>query len=48
MGDYRTSVDGPPTLILGYAQMTEDRMRNGIRELADAVRRSPRTPSISS
>jgi GntR family transcriptional regulator / MocR family aminotransferase len=39
MADYR-SADGdhPATLILGYAQMSESRIRSGVRELADAVR----------
>jgi GntR family transcriptional regulator/MocR family aminotransferase len=39
MGDYRSATSGPPTLILGYAQMSEDRLRSGIRELARVVRR---------
>jgi GntR family transcriptional regulator/MocR family aminotransferase len=38
LDDYRSKVDGKPTLILGYAQMTESRIRGGIRELAKAVR----------
>jgi GntR family transcriptional regulator/MocR family aminotransferase len=48
LGDYRTSVAGPPTLILGYAQMSEDRMRDGIHELARAVHRQPAPPPIPS
>ncbi|HET6530820.1 MAG TPA: PLP-dependent aminotransferase family protein [Actinoplanes sp.] len=38
MSDYRVGGDHPPTLILGYSQMTEARIRAGIRELAAAVR----------
>jgi GntR family transcriptional regulator/MocR family aminotransferase len=37
MGDYATSVPHPPTLILGYSQMSEARLRTGIAELARAV-----------
>jgi GntR family transcriptional regulator/MocR family aminotransferase len=37
MGDYRSTVDGPPTLILGYSQMSESRIRGGIKELAAVV-----------
>ena len=33
---------GPPTLMLGYAQMSEPSIRAGIRELAEAVRASRR------
>ncbi|MEV6304901.1 PLP-dependent aminotransferase family protein [Actinoplanes sp. NPDC051861] len=38
MGDYSTRADRPPTLILGYSQMTESRLREGVRELAAATR----------
>ena len=38
MGDYRPDHDGPATLMLGYAQMSEPAIRAGVRELADAVR----------
>jgi GntR family transcriptional regulator/MocR family aminotransferase len=39
MRDYRpTATGGPPTLILGYSQMSENRVGQGIRELATAVR----------
>lgn len=39
MGDYRPPPTGlPPTLVLGYSQMTEGRIRDGVRELAAAVR----------
>jgi GntR family transcriptional regulator/MocR family aminotransferase len=37
MGEYATSVPHPPTLILGYSQMSESRLRTGIAELARAV-----------
>ena len=37
MGTYRSTVDGPPTLILGYSQMSESRLRRGITELAHAI-----------
>jgi GntR family transcriptional regulator/MocR family aminotransferase len=37
MGAYRSTVDGPPTLIIGYSQMSESRIRTGIKELARAV-----------
>jgi GntR family transcriptional regulator / MocR family aminotransferase len=38
MGDYRPDADtGPPTLMLGYGQMSEPAIRSGIRELAAAV-----------
>ncbi len=39
MGDYRPPpTDLPPTLILGYSQMTGGRIADGVRELAAAVR----------
>ncbi len=38
MGDYWTGGRYPPTLILGYSQMTESRLRSGVQELAAAVR----------
>jgi GntR family transcriptional regulator/MocR family aminotransferase len=39
MSDYRPASDGgPPTLLLGYAQMSEPTIRAGVRELAQAVR----------
>ena len=39
MGDYRPPPTGlPPTLILGYSQMTEGRIADGVRELAAALR----------
>jgi GntR family transcriptional regulator/MocR family aminotransferase len=38
LGQYRSTMDGPPALVLGYAQMPESRLRDGIRELARAVR----------
>jgi GntR family transcriptional regulator/MocR family aminotransferase len=38
MGDFRSTVDGPPTLILGYSQMSESRIAGGVTELATAVR----------
>jgi GntR family transcriptional regulator/MocR family aminotransferase len=41
MGDYSTGGAWPPTLILGYSQMTESQLRAGVRELA-AVIHSPR------
>jgi GntR family transcriptional regulator/MocR family aminotransferase len=45
MGDYRSTVDGAPTLILGYAQMSEARIAGGIQELAKAVHETRgRTP----
>ena len=34
MGEYATGGGRPPTLILGYSQMTEARLRAGVRELA--------------
>jgi hypothetical protein len=37
MGDFRSTVDGPPTLILGYSQMSESRIAGGVTELATAV-----------
>jgi GntR family transcriptional regulator/MocR family aminotransferase len=37
MGANRSTVDGPPTLIIGYSQMSESRIRTGIKELARAV-----------
>ncbi|MBM2620609.1 PLP-dependent aminotransferase family protein [Actinoplanes sp. LDG1-06] len=40
MADYATDPDGwPPTLILGYSQMTEDRLRAAVRELAQLIGR---------
>jgi GntR family transcriptional regulator / MocR family aminotransferase len=38
LSDYRFGGEHPPTLILGYSQMTEARIRAGIHELAAAVR----------
>ena len=38
MGDYWTGGHYPPTLILGYSQMTEARLRSGVRELAALIR----------
>ncbi len=39
MVDYRPAPTGlPATLVLGYSQMSENRIRSGIRELAAAVR----------
>ena len=40
LGDYRSTVDGTPTLILGYSQMSESRLRAGIHELADLITRA--------
>lgn len=41
MSDLRPdAVDGPPTLLLGYAQMPEPAIRAGVRELSEAVRAS--------
>jgi GntR family transcriptional regulator/MocR family aminotransferase len=37
MSDYWTGGSYPPTLILGYCQMTEARLRAGVRELAAVV-----------
>ncbi|MCA2217165.1 MocR-like pyridoxine biosynthesis transcription factor PdxR [Jidongwangia harbinensis] len=36
--DYRTGRDRPATLILGYAQMSEGRIRGGVHELARVIR----------
>src|SRR5690242_21134586 len=36
--DYRPDHDGPATLLLGYAQMSEPAIRAGIKELAAVVR----------
>ncbi|BEL05451.1 PLP-dependent aminotransferase family protein [Actinoplanes sichuanensis] len=41
MGDYASGGGRPPTLILGYSQMTEARLRAGVRELATIVRLTP-------
>jgi GntR family transcriptional regulator/MocR family aminotransferase len=39
MSDYRAEArEGPPTLLLGYAQMPEPAIRAGVHELATAVR----------
>jgi GntR family transcriptional regulator/MocR family aminotransferase len=38
MGDYTTSGGRPPTLILGYSQMSDSRIRSGVHELAAAIR----------
>ncbi|MBG0563713.1 hypothetical protein [Actinoplanes aureus] len=38
MSDYRIGGGHPPTLILGYSQMTESRLRAGVRELAATIR----------
>ncbi|MGX6606121.1 MocR-like pyridoxine biosynthesis transcription factor PdxR [Micromonosporaceae bacterium Da 78-11] len=37
MGDYWTGGGRPPTLILGYSQMTESRLQAGVAELAAVV-----------
>ena len=42
MGAYRSTVDGPPTLILGYSQMSESRLRRGVAELARAIHETRR------
>lgn len=39
MADYWTGGQYPPTLILGYSQMTESQLRHGVAELATALRR---------
>lgn len=47
LGDYRlVSGDGPPLIMLGYAQSSESAIRAGVVELAEAVRatRSPSGP----
>ncbi len=38
LAEYRIAAPGPPTLLLGYAQVPEPAIRAGVRELADAVR----------
>ncbi len=38
MAGYGTAGSHPPTLILGYSQMSESRLRSGVRELAAVVR----------
>ena len=38
MADYGTGGTHPPTLILGYSQMSESRLCSGVRELAAVVR----------
>ncbi|MFC7531567.1 PLP-dependent aminotransferase family protein [Actinoplanes sp. GCM10030250] len=38
MADYWSEGGRPPALILGYSQMTEDRLWSGVRELAAVVR----------
>jgi hypothetical protein len=39
MSDYRMQPGtGPPTLLLGYAQIPEAAIRPGVEALADAVR----------
>ncbi|MEU4164906.1 PLP-dependent aminotransferase family protein [Actinoplanes sp. NPDC026670] len=38
MGDYAPGGGRPPTLILGYSQMSESRLRAGVRELAAIIR----------
>jgi GntR family transcriptional regulator/MocR family aminotransferase len=43
MGDYRLDgASGPPTLMLGYAQIAEPAIRPGVRALAKAVRAARR------
>ena len=42
MGDYRAEAGGPPTLMLGYAAVSEAAIRAGIRELGEAVRAAGR------
>ena len=42
MSDHLLDLDGPPTLVLGYAQSTEPAIRLGITELAEAVRETRR------
>ncbi|MGI8451816.1 MAG: hypothetical protein ACR2MP_32435 [Streptosporangiaceae bacterium] len=50
MNDYRPGARSrPPTLLLGYGQMTEHAIRAGVRELAIAARAArTRAPGISS
>jgi GntR family transcriptional regulator / MocR family aminotransferase len=38
MTDYQPHASGPPTLMLGYANVPEPAIRSGVRELAAAVR----------
>jgi DNA-binding transcriptional MocR family regulator len=38
MTDYQPHASGPPTLMLGYANVPEPAIRSGVRELATAVR----------
>ena len=38
MGSYRVAGEGPPTLLLGYAQIAEPAIEPGVRALAEAVR----------
>jgi GntR family transcriptional regulator / MocR family aminotransferase len=38
MSGYRVDATGPPTLLLGYAQVPDVAIRSGVRELAEAVR----------
>ncbi len=46
MNDYRPAPTGrPPTLVLGYAQMSDDRIGAGVREVAAAVRAARRCES---
>ena len=43
MSEFRPNApDGPPVLLLGYAQMPEPTIRAGVRELAEAVRAARR------
>ena len=45
LGEYRLAADGstveplPPALVLGFGNVDEDQIRQGIRTLAEAVRR---------
>jgi GntR family transcriptional regulator/MocR family aminotransferase len=41
MADYWSSGAYPPTLILGYSQMTESRLRAGVQELAHTIHTLP-------
>jgi GntR family transcriptional regulator/MocR family aminotransferase len=46
MADYWSGGGYPPTLILGYSQMTESRLRAGVSELAGVVRAGPTSRAL--
>lgn len=46
LGDYTPQATFPPTLILGYPQLTDRAITLGVAELAAAIRTSSRSSTV--